>query len=361
MMHTIVPPGGTFPASNGTSRTVLCNQNTERYSSTVDHGEQPAEANDCLAAVATLLRQYLESVSRSDDNAISTIPDSEITNSPSPAKNKRPHKPSLDDAPELTGRIKRQKQSHGVNSECAVSTMGWEVPDDPDEDAESGDAESEDEDEDADAGSENEDTDAGNEDHGDNEGNEGEDVQNKQHEGETNGDVDIQERDVQDKQHAECDSEGSLKHSKPDADKIAARRVVNKIRSGLKEMGQQTSAKGFESWSTTGKESQHALCIRIEKTLWKQGSKAMKGGREMRWMHRYLSSCFALARIELFGDELVDSDAPMLSRTEDRWRSSAHMMNMIVEGLRDSWGGKAELVYHALAGNVLEALLRLLA
>jgi hypothetical protein len=232
------------------------------------------------------------------------------------------------------------------------------VPEDPEEDAESGDAESEDEDEDADAGSENEDDD-------DNESNEREDVQSKQHEGETNGGVNIQERDVQDKQHFEWDTEGSLKQSKPDADKTAARRVVNKIRSGLKEMGQQTSAKGFESWSTTGKESQHALCVRIEKTLWKQGSKALKGGREMRWMHRYLSSCFALTRMELVADdasmELVDGDAPVFNRTEERWRSSAHMMNMIVEGLRNSWGQKAELVYHALAGNVLEALIRLIA
>lgn len=130
-------------------------------------------------------------------------------------------------------------------------------------------------------------------------------------------------------------------------------------------MGQQTTAEYFEKWSPTSRETQRALCVRIEKSLWKQGNKLMKGGREMRWMHRYLSSCFALARMELVAvdasTELVDGDAPMFNRTEDRWRSSAHMMNLIVDGLRDSWGGKAELVYHALAGNVLEALLRLVA
>ena len=407
MTPTIIPPGGTFPASNGTSRSFLRNQNTEKHSSTVDRGEQPTETNDCLAAVATILRQYLESASTSEDNAISAIPDSEITNSPGPPNRKRAHRPSLDEATGLTGQIKRQKQSHGQDSECAVSKMRGKVPEDPEEDAESADedAGSENVDEDAnaesadeDAGSENvdedanaesededEDADTGNED----DGNERVDVQNKQHEGETNGDSEIQETgSVQDKQHIECDSECGLKQSKSNADKVAARRVVNKIRSGLEEMGQQTLIKDFEIWSKTGKESRHALCIRIEKTLRKQGNRAMNGGRELRWMHWYLSSCFALARMELVTDdapgqtelvtddapsqteivtgdapgqtELVTGNAPVVKRTLDRWRSAAHMTNMIVEGLRDSWGARAELVYHALAGTVPEALLRLI-
>lgn len=306
---------------------------TKGYSSTIDPGERSANAEDCVAVVASKLREYLESASRSEDQTISTVPESEITDGSARASLKRPQGQPPDDVVGLAGQNKRRKRSQtggNAGSRGGEATSGG-PEESEDENGESEDESQNDEDED------------------------GENVESEEHDGEIEG-----------------EAESNLYESKTDSDKalIAAQRLVKKIRSGIKNIGQKSSVEDIKSWLPGGQISQHDLSVHIEAVLWSQGSKATKGGREIRWMHRYLCSCFALARLTLITSAAhtidntchstngVSKAAPKSSRTKDRWRSAAHMTNSIVKGL-NTWGGKAELVYHALAGNILKPTIML--
>jgi hypothetical protein len=267
---------------------------------------EPLRTGDCAAAVISKLREYIESSSRSENHSIEVVGDSDIEDDTACSSLKRSRRPSASDAAESARANKFQKRR--------LSTT----------DVRNTDSEGEDQDDHA-----------GGDDDGD-------------REAEDDG-------DVQGKGEDDDDGDGALLE--------LARKIAKKIRSGLKKISKEVLTQDIEVWSPGRQKTVYDLSLHIEDRLWDQASSNTKSTEETNWMLKYLASCYALFRIRTGSSEphlvenaqastIGDKKSTKRSiRTLDKWRSAANVVNLIINGLSERWGWKADLVSHALASN----------
>ncbi|KAM3064717.1 hypothetical protein ACMFMG_010637 [Clarireedia jacksonii] len=87
-----------------------------------------------------------------------------------------------------------------------------------------------------------------------------------------------------------------------------------------------------------------------ESQLWLQSSKLIDTAKTTAWKYRFLASCFRLVRTgQAVSNEQEVEFIGTSSLQIHRWMSAAGIINMIVNGLAEAWGEKADLVYEALA------------
>ncbi|TEY30289.1 hypothetical protein BOTCAL_0885g00030 [Botryotinia calthae] len=90
----------------------------------------------------------------------------------------------------------------------------------------------------------------------------------------------------------------------------------------------------------------------FESQLWLQSSKFIATANKTAWKYRFLACCTHLCR----AGQVVSREqkVPFVGTNilaVHRWRCVANIINMIVNGLTEAWGEKADLVYEALAGK----------
>ena len=130
-----------------------------------------------------------------------------------------------------------------------------------------------------------------------------------------------------------------------------ARKIANKIRVGIEKISKTLPVDAVDIQLPVGQKSSEGLAIYYETRLWAAASKTSKTAKEKIWMFRFLASCFALVRKKIGSGERRSKSGVGSIRTADRWISVAGMLNLIVNELSSYWGWKADLVYHALAGE----------
>ena len=270
-------------------------------SCTVDRvGPEPLHIGDCAAVVTAKVEEYVE-CGFSSENGIEIIGDSDIEGDTTRSNSKRSRRPSASDVAESVRANKVQKRF------LSTSDVG-----------------------NADAGRED----------------------------------DLDSSEVED----DGDGEGSGCEREDDVDGDGpllafGSKIVQKIRSGLEKIRKEPSAEDIKVWSPGDDKMPRDLSLYIESNLRNQASALTKTAKTTSWLLMYLASCYALWRRNTGNSEICPAgdaqtattqdmkSAEKSTRTYDRWRSVAYMVNLIIDGLSRHWGLKADLVSHALAGN----------
>ncbi|KAF7894673.1 uncharacterized protein EAF01_010123 [Botrytis porri] len=128
-----------------------------------------------------------------------------------------------------------------------------------------------------------------------------------------------------------------------------SKNIVKKIRHGLKSQkgDRGVNTRFIEDFSIEQYKDPFEY---FESQLWLQSSKFIDTANKTAWKYRFLACCIHLCR----AGQVVSSErkVPFVGTnllTVHRWRCAANIINMIVNGLTEAWGEKADLVYEALA------------
>jgi hypothetical protein len=102
----------------------------------------------------------------------------------------------------------------------------------------------------------------------------------------------------------------------------------------------------FEARFARGKFTTNDRSLCLEKLLWQQSSRVLRGAQEIAWKGSFTAACIRRIRR---GTLSLSEETGASQSTVTRWTIAAWMINLIVDGLWPTWGPNAALVYEALA------------
>jgi hypothetical protein len=154
-------------------------------------------------------------------------------------------------------------------------------------------------------------------------------------------------------------AEENAEEEKADCQKISGI-LAKKILDGLENQKRSPTVntqfiEGFsnEAPSIEGSSIEQDPSKYFESQLWLQSYKFIDTAKTTAWKYRFLASCFRLVRAGKAEQEVEFIGSRSKAMVMQRWSYAAGIINMIVNGLAEAWGEKADLVYEALAGKNL--------